>query len=329
MHKRSLGNSELKIPPIVLGTWAIGGWMWGGTNEKDAVEAIQTSIDEGITAIDTAAVYGMGLSEELVGKAIQGRRDAVLIATKCGLRWNGHEQPSSLSEQDKAQLNVRRHLRPESIFWECEQSLKRLKIDAIDLYQIHWPDPSTPLEDSWNALMRLLEQGKVRAIGVCNYSLEQLREIHALYPVHSIQMPYSLIKRGAEEDIIPFCQNNTIAFLAYSPLERGLLSGKIGIDHRFPKGDSRAEDPLFSPQNRKCILALLEKLRPLAKRHNATLSQILINCTYHMPGVTAALVGARNAAQARENAQALSASLSEEERTHVLTVLSETFSEFS
>jgi aryl-alcohol dehydrogenase-like predicted oxidoreductase len=306
MHKRPLGTSSIKITPIVLGTWAIGGWMWGGTDEKDAIAAIQTSIDQGVTTIDTAAVYGMGLSETIVGKAIQGRRDEVVIATKCGLRWSDSDD------------TLRRTSKPDSIAFECEQSLKRLGIDTIDLYQIHWPDTSTPIEDAWGAMVHLLEQGKVRAIGVSNFDAHQLSKAHAIYPVHSIQSPYSLMRRGHEEDIVPFCQNNNIAILAYSPLERGLLTGKIDAHYRFAKGDHRSENPTFSPANRARALAILENIRPIADRHHATLAQIILHCTYHMPGITAALAGARNAAQALENARAAALHLTQDERLSIV-----------
>src|SRR5579862_5229090 len=226
MHKRSLGSSSLKVTPLILGTWAIGGWLWGGTNEKDAIAAIHTSMEHGITTIDTAAVYRMGVSEELVGKAIKGYRDKVVLATKCGMRWDTDKGSDPWQSRDNQgnPLIIRKNLKPDSILYECEQSLKRLNVDVIDLYQIHWPDSGTPMEESWGAMVKLLEQGKVRSIGVCNYNLQQLSETHAIYPVHSIQLPYSLMRRDIEEDILPFCQNSNIAILAYSPLERGLLT---------------------------------------------------------------------------------------------------------
>jgi len=320
MHKRSLGSSSVKITPLILGTWAIGGWLWGGTNEKDAIAAIQASIEHGVTTIDTAPVYGMGLSEKIIGKAIKGYRDKVVIATKCGMRWdidNGSD-PWHCQDVNGNPLIIRQNLKPSSIIHECEQSLKRLNIDAIDLYQIHWPDMDTPLEESWSSMVQLLEQGKVRAIGVSNYNLQQLSEIHAIYPVHSIQPPYSLMRRGIEEDILPFCQNNNIAILAYSPLERGLLTGKISLHHLFPPGDHRSEDPIFDASNRKAALAALDSIRPIAEKHKATLAQIIINCTYHMPGITAALVGARNAAQAIENAKAAEFQHSQSKRIQIM-----------
>jgi aryl-alcohol dehydrogenase-like predicted oxidoreductase len=325
MHKRPLGISPVTITPLVLGTWAIGGWMWGGTEEKDAIAAIRASIEHGITTIDTAAIYGMGLSEELVGKAIKGCRDKVVLATKCGMRWDSEKGIEPWPSQDPRgnDVVIRKNLHPSSIAYECEQSLKRLQVDVIDLYQIHWPDLSTPIEESWGAMVRLLEEGKVRAIGVSNYTLQQLSQAHALYPVHSIQSPYSLIRRGIEDDIVPFCQNNQIAILGYSTLERGLLTGKISLRHQFAKNDHRAQSPTFALTNRKRAKRALDAIRPIAERHGATLAQVILHSTYHMPGITGVLAGARNAHQAIENAKALELRLSQNERIHVVAAFTD------
>jgi methylglyoxal reductase len=324
MENRQLGASSVYISPITLGTWAIGGWMWGGTDEKQAISAIRASIDAGITTIDTAAVYGFGLSEQIIGKAIKGRRDQVVIATKCGMRWDTDvgSEPWHQKDMHGRDVIIRKNSRPESIIHECEQSLKRLGVDVIDLYQIHWPDSSTPFEDSWNAMVKLQHEGKVRAIGVSNYSLEQLRHIHEIRRVDSLQPPYSLIRRGIEKDLLPFCQRHQIGVLAYSPLERGLLTGRVGVDREFAKGDHRRDLPMFSKENRKRVLTLLEEIRPIADKYRATLSQIILNCTIHMPGITAAIVGARGPDQALENAKAGDLALTKEERLQVLKSLS-------
>jgi aryl-alcohol dehydrogenase-like predicted oxidoreductase len=324
MENRQLGASSVYISPITLGTWAIGGWMWGGTDEKQAISAIRASIDAGITTIDTAAVYGFGLSEQIIGKAIKGRRDQVVIATKCGMRWDTDvgSEPWHQKDMHGRDVIIRKNSRPESIIHECEQSLKRLGVDVIDLYQIHWPDSSTPFEDSWNAMVKLQHEGKVRAIGVSNYSLEQLRHIHEIRRVDSLQPPYSLIRRGIEKDLLPFCQRHQIGVLAYSPLERGLLTGRVGVDREFAKGDHRRDLPMFSKENRKKALIVLEEIRPIADKHRATLSQIILNCTIHMPGITAAIVGARGPDQALENAKAGDLVLTKEERLQVLMSLS-------
>jgi aryl-alcohol dehydrogenase-like predicted oxidoreductase len=323
MEKSQLSKPRLRIPSLFLGTWAIGGWMWGGTEEKSSIEAIQAAIDEGIGAIDTAPAYGMGFSEELVGKAIQGRRDQVFLATKCGLRWDSKEKAAVLANQNfKEGVAVKRNLNPDGIVWECEQSLKRLKVEAIDLYQIHWPDPTIPLEESWNAMSRLKKEGKVRAIGVCNYDLEQLKVIHALHPVDSVQLPYSLIRRAIEKDIIPFCEAERIATLAYSPLETGLLSGKYQGTPHFPTGDHRSDKQTFAPKYLEQLSVALGQIRPIAEKHKATLTQVIINCTLHQPGITAVLIGARTVPQAKENAACAKLKLSQEEREFITKALS-------
>lgn len=325
MQERQLGKSDVKVTQITLGTWAIGGIMWGGTDENEATRAIQTSLDEGIRTIDTAAIYGMGFSESVVGKAIRGRRDQAVIATKCGLRWDSAEgtDPSPAQDLEGKPCVIRKNSKPASIIYECEQSLKRLNTDHIDLYQIHWPDISTSIEESWHAMVKLKKQGKVRAIGVSNYSLEQLARAHAEHPVDSVQLPYSLIRRGIESDIVPFCQKNHIGILAYSSLERGLLTGKVTEQREFKEGDHRKSYDLFSLANRKRILKALDKIRPIAEKHRATIAQVIIHCTMFMPGITTALVGARNSSQARENAHALRIRLSLEERAFVVEQLAE------
>lgn len=323
MEIRQLGRSSVKVSSIIFGSWAIGGWMWGGTNEVEAIEAIQTGLDNGITTIDTAAIYGLGYSEEIVAKAIKGRREKVVLATKCGMAWNRSEGAESWLDKDRFGNPVVawKNSRPASIISECEDSLKRLGVDVIDLYQIHWPDVTTPLEDSWGAMVKLKEQGKVRAIGVSNYNLEQLRKIHAIHPVDSLQPPYSLVRRDIEKDLIPFCQANHISVIVYSPMERGLLTGKVGMDRQFPTGDHRSSHPFFTLENRRRILDALEEIRPLAEKHGATLSQVVIYCTLQVSGITAALVGARNAMQAKKNADAVLLKLSSEECQFVLRTL--------
>jgi methylglyoxal reductase len=324
MPKSQQTGPRLQIPSLFLGTWAIGGWMWGGTEEKQSVEAIQAAIDEGISAIDTAPIYGMGFSEQMVGKAIHSRRDRIFLATKCGLRWDSKQKAAVLANQDfhKSGVEVSRNLKPDSIAFECEQSLKRLKVEAIDLYQIHWPDLSTPLEESWSAMAQLKKEGKVRAIGVCNYDLEQLTTIHALYPVDSVQLPYSLVRRAIEKDIIPFCEAQRIAVLAYSPLETGLLSGKYqGMVH-FPEGDHRRDKQTFAPEYLKLLGEALNQIRPIAEKHRATLTQVIMNCTLHQRGITATLIGARTVPQAKENAASAGLELSEGERELIVKALS-------
>jgi aryl-alcohol dehydrogenase-like predicted oxidoreductase len=324
MELRALGQSGLQITPVILGTWAIGGWMWGSPDDANAIKAIQESIDQGINTLDTAPIYGMGHSEMIVGEAIKGKRDKLIIATKCGMRWDSNEgsDPWSHHDLEGNPVVIRRNLKPASIIKECEDSLKRLKINVIDLYQIHWPDTTTPLEESWNAMAKLKKQGKVRAIGVCNYDLEQLKTIHAIHPVDSVQPPYSLVRRGIEKDIVPYCKANKIAIIVYSPLERGLLTGKFKAKHTFAKGDHRAGKEIFSPSYLAKVNKVLDAISPIAENSGATLTQIIIDCTIHRPGITAALVGARNASQAKENAQGGKLSLLEAERDFIALLFS-------
>lgn len=311
---RQLGNSNVYISPILLGTAALGGTLWGETDEQASIEAIKTSIANGITSIDTAPAYGFGLSEELVGRAIKGCRDQVVIATKCGMKWSNKENP--LPGEDP--ILMKRNCKPEVIFSECEESLKRLDTDRIDLYQIHWPDPDVSIEESWQAMVTLKKQGKVRAIGVSNYNLEQLKKAHALYPVDSIQLPYSLIRRSIESDILPFCQKNKIGVLAYSSLERELLTGNVSPERQFPEGDHRSTYDLFSLENRRLILDAFKKIKHIADTHCATLAQLVIATTMNLPGITGILAGARNGPEALENAKALKLELSPEERQFIV-----------
>jgi aryl-alcohol dehydrogenase-like predicted oxidoreductase len=321
MQSRHLGSSNVRVSPVIFGAWAIGGWMWGGADEKDAVDAIRASIDNGVNTIDTAAIYGQGHSEELVGRAIRGiPRDKVVIATKGGRRWDSAEgsDPWSTTDNHGKPITIRSNSRKQSIFEECEQSLKRLGVEVIDLYQIHWPDKTTPVAEAIGAMEELRRQGKIRAIGVSNYGVDLLREAHGVAPVHSLQPPFSLIQRQIERDgTLAFCRENNVAVIVYSPMERGLLTGKVTPDRQFAPGDHRATHKFFTVENRKRVLAALEKVKPVADRHGASYAQLVINWTIHEPGITAALVGARNAEQAAHNAGAMRFTLSPEERAAV------------
>lgn len=314
--ERKLGNSDVKVSPVIFGAWAIGGWMWGGNDEKDAIEAIHAALDNGITTIDTAAAYGFGYSEELVGRAIKGRPGRVVIATKCGMRWDTEEgsDPWPHTDLQGNPVVIRRNSRPESIIYECEQSLNRLGVNTIDIFQIHWPDSSTSVEDAMAAMVKLKDQGKIRAIGVSNYPVDLLERASKVAPLACDQPPYSVVRRGIEEDVLPFCRRHHIALIVYSPLERGLLTGHVGPERNFNPGDHRAELPYFSVENRKRIMASLEKVRPIAELHHASFAQLIINWTFNEPGITAALVGARNAKQAEHNAKAMQLNLTTRER---------------
>ncbi|HEV2296378.1 MAG TPA: aldo/keto reductase [Tepidisphaeraceae bacterium] len=329
MQMRQLGTSDVGVSPIIFGAWAIGGWMWGGQEESDSIAAIRASIDAGVTTIDTAAIYGMGYSEQLVAKAIKGRRDRLQIATKCGMRWDapasGDQGSDPWPTKDNAgrDVIVRKNARPESILYECEQSLRRLQIDVIDLYQIHWPDASTPVEESMRAMVKLKEQGKIRAIGVSNYDVEWMRKAEKVTKIASNQPPFSLMQRKIEKQILPYCREHNIGVIVYSPLERGLLAGAVPPEREFPEGDHRRSHQFFTPEMRRKVLASLEKIRPIKDRHDASFAQLAINWTVHEPGITAALVGARNAEQATHNAAALSFTLTDDERRQIRAAFDE------
>lgn len=321
MEKRRLGSSELEVTVIGLGCWAIGGWMWGGTDEEKAIAAIRKAIDVGMTFFDTAPAYGFGLSEEIVGKAIEGRRDEVILATKCGLNWeHTTRQPWFVDEQGN---KIYKDLTKESILREAEASLRRLKTDRIDLYQCHWPDEQTPAEETMEALNLLLEQGKVRAIGVSNFSVAQMGDFRRCVPVHSDQPRYNMLDRAIEAEILPYCQENNIGVLAYSPIEQGILTGKVTLDRKLPRGDHRRHRPWFQKKNLKRALGFLEKLKPIAADHRKTLAQLAANWVICQEGVTSALVGARNAEQVVENAGAADWRLTEEELKLIESYLEE------
>ncbi len=322
---RMLGKSDVRVSPVVFGAWAIGGWMWGGNDDQEALGAIAASIDHGVNTIDTAAIYGMGHSEELVGRAIAGRRDQVCILTKCGMRWDTEQGSDPWPQKDNAgkEVVIRKNAHPQSIQWECEQSLKRLKIDMIDLYQIHWPDVSCRPEESIAAMEKLRQQGKVRAIGVCNYDVQWLQRASSVATVASNQPPYSLLQRNIEKEILPWCREHEVGVIVYSPMERGLLTGKVTEDREFAPGDHRAKHKYFTKENRRRVLDALEKIRCVTEAHNASFAQVVVNWTIQQPGITAALVGARNAEQAAQNAGAMSFTLSAQERAAIRAAFDE------
>lgn len=316
MEYRKLGNSELKLSVVTFGAWAAGGWMWGGTERAGSVKAIKDSFNLGVTSIDTAPVYGQGTSEEIVGEAIKGiPRDKVQILTKYGLSWDtpkGQFFFSSFDNQGKA-IDIHRYASKETIINECETSLRLLGTDYIDLYQIHWADPTTPVQETMEAVSQLIQDGKVRYAGVCNYSAEQLAEAEKYVSLVSDQVPYSMVNRGIEKELVPYVLENKKSILAYSPMERGLLTGKIKPGHQFANGDHRAGVPFFTDENIKRTNAFLEKIKPLAEEKKATLGQLVIRWTVEQAGITIALVGARNAEQAIQNAKAMDIKLSKEE----------------
>jgi len=315
MKKRALGKSELPVSSITLGAWAIGGWMWGGSDKKDSIRAIESCLDYGITSIDTAPIYGFGHSEKILGEAIKGKRDRYEILTKCGMRWEGNKGEYFFTTNDNSgiQREIYVYSGKDSIIAECEESLKRLGIDYIDLYQVHWPDPTTPIEEAMEAFSILLKQGKIRAAGVSNYSVEQMVKASGVVELSSNQVPYSMVRREIEEDVVPWCLENDCGILAYSPLQPGLLTGKITPDYPFAPGDSRPETPHFKINNLIRTNKFLEKIKPLAEEKGATLSQLVIAWTLLQPGMTVALVGARTEEQVKQNAGAMEVNLTVDE----------------
>ncbi|SFO67601.1 Predicted oxidoreductase [Chitinophaga sp. YR627] len=316
MEYRQLGESDLKVSAITFGAWAIGGWMWGGTEANDAVRAIHASIDEGVTSIDTAPIYGQGLSEELTGEALKGLdRTKVQILTKFGMRWDLAKGSLAFNSKDNAgnPIDIYKYAGKESVMEECENSLKRLGTDYIDLLQIHWPDVTTPIDETFEAVLRLKEQGKIREAGVCNYNVAQMKEADAVLKLASNQVPFSMVERTIENELVPYCIENKKAILAYSPLQRGLLSGKIKPGHHFGEGDTRAGSKFYQTDNLNRINAFLDQIKPMAESKSVSLAQLVIRWTIERPGITVALVGARNAEQAIQNARAINVKLSAEE----------------
>lgn len=295
MQTRTLGNSDLSITPVGFGSWAIGGpgwdYGWGPQDDQGAIEAIHRALDMGINWIDTAAVYGLGHSEELVARAVRGwSGERPCIFTKCGLRWNEAG-------------NVRHALSADSVRQECEQSLRRLGVEAIDLYQIHWPTDN-PDEDreGWETMAELQREGKVRWIGLSNWNVEQMRMAQQIAPVTSLQPSYSLLSREIEEEILPFCRKEGIGVIAYSPMASGLLAGAMTRERiaHLPESDWRRNDAEFQEPKLTRNLALAEKLREVAARHGRTPGEAAIAWTLRRPEVTGTIVGARNARQAGE-----------------------------
>lgn len=318
MEYRKIGESDLELPVITFGAWAAGGWMWGRTERKDAISAIRASYDLGVTAIDTAPVYGQGTSEEIVGEAIKDiPRHKVQILTKYGMRWDLTTPRGDFAFKSKNNLgediDLYRYAGRDSIIRECEESLKRLRTDYIDLYQIHWPDTTTPIGESMEAVGMLIKQGKVRHAGVCNYNVAQMKEADRHVSIISNQVPYSMVKRDIENEVVPHCIANDKSILAYSPLERGLLTGKMNPGYVFQEGDHRAGLRFFTDENIRRTNEFLRKIKPLADEKNITLAQLVLRWTINMPGITIALAGARNAEQAVSNTKAADVRLSEEE----------------
>jgi len=301
MQYRKLGTSELNVSVVGMGTWAIGGDFFGEVEEQQAVSAIQAALDAGINLVDTAPAYGMdGRSERIVGRALKGRRDQAILATKVGVL---HETGG----YDKC-------LRPESIGKEIEDSLRRLQVDVIDLYQVHWPDPETPLVDSLPALVKLREAGKVRYLGVSNFTIDEMDIALKQAGIVSCQPPYSMLDRAIEEEILPYCMKHNLGTLTYGSLSGGLLADRFSAPHVSEGTDVRgAFYPYLVEPGFTKVQGLLKTLREVAARHSVTVAQVVIAWTIAQPGVTCALVGATKPEQAADNAKAANIALTQED----------------
>ncbi len=314
--KNRLPGTDISLTPLAFGSWAIGGWLWGGTDEKQAIKAVEESIDLGITTIDTAPVYGFGLSEQLIGKAIRGKRDKVQILTKFGLIWDRNEGELHYKDtpmNDGTLTDIYRNGRKESIIRECEESLKRLGTDHVELYQQHWPDPTTPMEETMEALEILKQQGKILACGVSNYSVEELKKAVQYTRLSTNQVPYSMVLRDIEKELVPWSLKNHVGIIAYSPLQRGVLTGKIKPGHRFGEGDHRPNTPFFREPNLSRINHFLDSIKPIADKHGVTLAQLVLRWTVRQPAISCVLAGSRTPQQIRENAVALQFELTDKE----------------
>jgi aryl-alcohol dehydrogenase-like predicted oxidoreductase len=292
MQTKRLGNSDLMITPIGFGAWAIGGsgWehAWGSQDDNDSIAAIHEALEAGINWIDTAAVYGLGHSERVVARALQGIGNRPYIFTKCGQVWDEH-------------WKISRRLKADSIRRECEDSLRRLRVDTIDLYQIHWPDPDPDIEEGCAAMARLKREGKVRHIGVSNFNIVQMQRAQAIAPITSLQPPYSLLHRDVESDILPFAARHNIGVIAYSPMASGLLTGAMTRERiaGLPEDDWRKRHPDFQEPLLSRNLKMVSLLRTIGKRRGYTPAEVAVAWVLHNPAVTGAIVGARRPGQVR------------------------------
>jgi aryl-alcohol dehydrogenase-like predicted oxidoreductase len=313
---RKLGYTDVSLTTVGLGTWAIGGggwqWGWGPQDDAASIRALRYGLDLGINWIDTAAAYGLGHAEEVVAQVIAGRRDEVIIATKCGLVW------------DEGSTNVYGRLKAENVRAECEASLKRLNLEVIDLYQIHWPNPDEDIEEAWGAIADLIREGKVRYAGVSNFNVGQIKRVQAIHPVASLQPPYSMLDRDVEKELLSYCAANDIGVIAYSPMQAGLLTGKYTRERiaSLPDNDWRKEkNPGFREPALSSNLKLIEGLRPIAERNGKTLAQLAIAWVLRRPEVTAAIVGSRRPSQIEETARAGDWVLTEEDIAEIDALL--------
>ncbi len=303
---RALGNSDLRLTPIGFGAWAIGGgnweFAWGPQDDNESVAAIHRALDLGINWIDTAAIYGLGHSEEVVARALKTTSHKPYVFTKCSMRWHGDR-------------SIYRSLRASSLEEELHASLRRLGRDTIDLYQIHWPNPDEEIEEGWAALAKFKEQGKIRFIGVSNFNVEQMKRAQTIAPITSLQPPYSMLRRAIEQEVLPFAKANNIGVINYSPMVSGLLTGKMTADRvaSFPPDDWRRRAVEFNEPRLTRNLRLVELLREIGRPHNLEPGVVAVAWTLHHPAITAAIVGGRSAQQVEGLAPALSFRLTEDQ----------------
>ncbi|MCB2213730.1 aldo/keto reductase [bacterium] len=294
MNNRQLGNSEMEFSEIGLGAWAIGGggyaFGWGNQDDKDSVLTIRHALDVGINWVDTAAIYGLGHSEKVVGEAIKGRRNEVFVATKCSMVWDDNG-------------NIDNSLKAESVRAECEASLKRLGVDHIDLYQIHWPNDDERIEEGWAEIGRLIEEGKVRYGGVSNFLTQHLERANAIHPVTSLQPPYSMLRRWIEDAELGWCRDNNCGIVCYSPMQAGLLTDNFG-EKKLDDEDWRNKSKEHIEPNVSINLWFVDQLRPIAEKYNKTVAQLALAWTLRRPELTSAIAGARRPAQIEQNAGA-------------------------
>lgn len=307
---RKLGNSDLEITPLGVGAWAMGGggWQfgWGEQDDADSIAAIRAALDAGLNWIDTAAVYGLGHSEEVVARALEGFSKKPYVFTKCERRWDANRQ-------------IYPSLKAESIRQECEDSLRRLKVDVIDLYQVHWPQPDEDVEEGWTEMARLQQQGKVRWIGVSNFNVAQMKRAMKIAPITSLQPPYSLLVRDIESEILPFVRQNNIGVLVYSPMRAGLLTGKMTRERalNLPQDDWRSRNPDFQEPKLSQNLKLVEVLKKIGERHGRAPGEVALAWTLHNPAVTAAIVGLRRADQVQGTVGALDFRLNDDDAREI------------
>jgi aryl-alcohol dehydrogenase-like predicted oxidoreductase len=317
VEKRKLGYTDLHFTTIGLGTFAIGGpweWGWGPQDDDDSIVTIQRALDLGINWIDAAPAYGLGHAEEIVGRAIKGRRDEVIVATKVGQAWD-----------DPSERKTINRIKAWSVRQEIEDSLRRLDVDVIDLYQVHWPIPDEDIEEAWTEIAKIAEEGKVRYAGVSNFNVEQMERVMSIHPIASLQPPYNMLERDIEEAILPFCLENNIGVVGYGPMAAGLLTGKFTPEKiaALPPGDWRHKRGDYQEPELSVNLGFVNKLKPIAERHDCSLAQLAVAWTLHHPAMTSSIVGARRPEQIEETVKAADVKLSKEDMDEIDGLLAE------